>query len=199
LVGLEIAWFFRDPRRTVPAEPGLVVAPADGKVVSIQETDYDEFIGGPAVTIGIFLSIFNVHINRSPLEARVLGLTYRPGKFLNALRPESARENEALDVRLEEIQWPHRPVRVTQIAGAIARRIVCWVGPGEPLRRGEKFGMIKLGSRTELTLPHEAGLQIVTRLGQKVKAGTTVLARLQTDPRQTFAKSDSFTDPESTA
>jgi phosphatidylserine decarboxylase len=129
------------------------------------------------VTIGIFLSVFNVHVNRSPVSARVIGLSYRPGKFLNALRPASARENEQLAVRLEEQAFPYRRMIVRQIAGAIARRIVCWLKPGEELACGELFGMIKLGSRTELVLPREPGLQLEVRVGQKVRGGSSILAR----------------------
>ena len=169
--------FFRDPRREVPAGPGLAVAPADGKVVSVEEVDHDEFIGGPAVVIGIFLSVFNVHINRVPMAARVIGLTYRRGKFLNALRTESARENEQMAVRLEEDEAPYRRMIVRQIAGAIARRIVCWVRPGDELPRGAQFGMIKFGSRTELVLPREPGLVIEVKPGDKVRAGRSVMAR----------------------
>jgi phosphatidylserine decarboxylase len=176
VVGLLIVWFFRDPPRRVPAETDLVVSPADGKVVAIDELDHDEFLGGPAVRIGIFLSIFNVHINRAPVAARVVGLRYQPGKCLNALRPESARENEQLSVRLQEAEYPYRRFVVRQITGAIARRIVCWLKPGDVVGRGEKFGMIKLGSRTELVLPREDGLRVRARLGQAVKAGVSVLA-----------------------
>jgi phosphatidylserine decarboxylase len=153
-----------------------VVAPADGKVVAIEEMERDDFIDGPAVKISIFLSVFNVHINRSPAAARVIGLTYRPGKFLNAMRPASARENQQLTVRLEENGPCHRRMVVRQIAGAVARRIVCWVRPGEELRRGEQFGMIKLGSRTELVLPRVPELVVEVQEGQKVKAGVSVLA-----------------------
>lgn len=173
-----ITWFFRDPPRRVPGDPGLVVAPADGTVVEIEELDYDEFCGGPAVKIGIFLSIFNVHINRAPTEARCIRLKYTPGKYLNALKAASARENEAMSVYLEEESLPHRKLWVKQISGAIARRIVCDLKPGEVLARGAKFGMIKLGSRTELMLPRE-GLDVTVKLGQKIKAGTTVLARYE--------------------
>lgn len=176
-----IVSFFRNPRRVPPVEPGLVVSPADGRVVTIEEIPYDEFVQGPAVLIGIFLSVFNVHSNRAPVASRVIGLTYRPGKFLNALLPASARENEQLAVRLEENQPPYRRMVVRQIAGAIARRIVCLLKPGDELTRGERFGMIKLGSRTELVLPREPGLEIVVRLGEKVRAGTTVMARFSTD------------------
>ena len=174
---LFVFWFFRDPKRAVPTEPGQVVSPADGKVVLIEEVDDDEFIGGPAVVIGIFLSVFNVHINRVPIASRVIGLTYRRGKFLNALKAASARENEQLAVRIEENAPPYRRMIVRQIAGAIARRIVCWVRPGDELGRGEQFGMIKLGSRTELVLPREPGMVIEVTNGQKVKAGTTVMVK----------------------
>ena len=126
LLGLFVVSFFRDPIRHVPSGEGLVVAPADGKVVAIQRLPHDEFVGGPAVMIGIFLSVFNVHLNRTPVAARVVGLTYRRGKFLNALRPESARENEQLAIRLVETSPPYRRLVMRQIAGAIARRIVCW-------------------------------------------------------------------------
>ena len=176
VVGGLIAWFFRNPHRDVPAEPGLVVSPADGTIVEIEELPFDEYVGGPARKIGIFLSIFNVHINRSPVAGRVVGLRYRPGKYLNALRPESARENEQLAVYLEETAAPYRGMIVRQITGAIARRIVCWLKPGDDLARGEQFGMIKLGSRTELVIPYESGLEIRVRPGDKVRAGTTVLA-----------------------
>jgi phosphatidylserine decarboxylase len=179
LLALFIAWFFRDPRRTIPAEPGQVVAPADGKVVQVERLEHDPYIGGPAVQIGIFLSVFNVHVNRSPMAARVIGLTYQRGKFLNALRSVSARENEQMIVRLEEEASPHRRLIVRQIAGAIARRIVCWIAPGESLDRGERLGMIKLGSRTELVLPDEPDLTIRVRCGDHVRAGATVMARYQ--------------------
>lgn len=177
--GLFFLWFFRNPNRPIPAEPGLVVSPADGKVVTIEEIEHDPFIGGPAVLIGIFLSVFNVHVNRAPVASRVIGLTYRKGKFLNALRAASARENEQLAVRLEESAAPHRRMVVRQIAGAIARRIVCWLKPGDELARGELFGMIKLGSRTELVLPREPGLKIVTRIGEHVQGGSSILARYE--------------------
>jgi phosphatidylserine decarboxylase len=145
----------------------------------VTHLDHDPELGGPAVRIGIFLSIFNVHINRAPVAARVLQLTYHPGRFLNALRPESATENEALSVLLEATEPPGQRLRVRQISGAIARRIVCALGPGQTVARGEKFGMIKLGSRTELVLP-AADLVVLTPVGTPVKAGLTVMARFVT-------------------
>ena len=176
VIGALIVWFFRNPPRAIPTAPGLIVSPADGKIVAIEEIEHDEFLGGPAVQIGIFLSIFNVHINRAHVAGRVIGLRYRPGKYLNALRPESARENEQLAVRMQETEFPFRRYIVRQITGAIARRIVCWLKPGDVLARGEQFGMIKLGSRTELVLPREAALKLKIQLGDKVKAGTSILA-----------------------
>ena len=119
-----VVWFFRDPPRPVPQEPGILVSPADGKVAEITRLAHDEFIGGPAVRIGIFLSIFNVHINRVPVACRVIALRYHPGKFLNALRAASAEENENLWIGLEEDAPPYRRLAVRPIAGAIARRIV---------------------------------------------------------------------------
>lgn len=178
LFGL-VAWFFRNPTRRIPSAPGQIVSPADGKVVSIVEIEDSHL--GPAVEIGIFLSIFNVHVNRASMSGRVLGLTYRPGKFLNALRPESSRENEHLEMRLEQLEAPFRLIKIRQITGAIARRIVCWVAPGDLLQRGEMYGMIKLGSRTELVLPRTADLVIETKVGEHVKAGSSLLARFTED------------------
>jgi phosphatidylserine decarboxylase len=172
-------YFFRDPPRRLPRGPGLMLSPADGKIVEITRLEYDPFIGGPAVRIGIFLSIFNVHVNRVPCAARCLALRYSPGKYLNALNPKSALENEAMWLGFEETAAPHRRLIVRQIAGAIARRIVCAVRPGETLERGQKFGMIKLGSRTELIVPNEPGLELAIALGQNVKAGKSVLAQFR--------------------
>ncbi len=182
VLSLFIMSFFRNPQRTVPVDFGLVVSPADGKVVAIEELEHHDFCGGPAILIGIFLSVFNVHINRSPIAARVIGLTYRRGKFLNALRPSSARENEQMEVRLEETQAPFRRMIVRQIAGAIARRIVCRSAPGDILERGEQFGMIKVGSRTELIVPRELTMEVRVRLGQHVKAGESVLIAYDPKP-----------------
>jgi len=170
-------WFYRDPHRVVPQDAGLLVSPADGKLVEITELDHHDFVGGPAVRIGIFLSIFNVHINRAPCRSRVIKLHYSPGLFLNALDPESAIKNENLWIGFEEEAAPHRKIVVRQIAGLLARRIVCGLRPDEVIERGVKFGMIKLGSRTEMIIPAEAGLSIEAGIGQKLSAGSTILAR----------------------
>ena len=172
-----VVYFFRDPRRNVPTAPGLIVSPADGKVVEITRLAHDDFIGGPAVRIGIFLSIFNVHLNRAPCESRVIELRYSPGKFLDARNPQCATENENTWIGLEGQSPPHRRMIVRQISGAIARRIVCDLRPGEILARGRKFGMIKFGSRTELILADTQDMRIEATLGQRVAAGLTVVAR----------------------
>jgi phosphatidylserine decarboxylase len=174
-----VVFFFRDPPRRVPQEPSVLVSPADGTIAEITRLEHDEFLGGPAVRIGIFLSIFNVHLNRSPAAARVVALRYSPGEFLNALRPASAVRNENMWIGLEQEDPPHRRLVVRQISGAIARRIVCELRPGEVVTRGQRFGMIKLGSRTELILPDAPGLRIEVEIGGKVKAGASVLARYE--------------------
>ena len=178
-----IVYFFRDPLRVVPGGPGLLVAPADGKVVEITRIEHDAFIDGPAVRIGIFLSIFNVHLNRAPSASRVINLRYSPGRFLNALNSESAIKNENTWIGLEEESPPHRRVVVRQISGAIARRIVCDLRPGEVLGRGQKIGMIKLGSRTELIVPDTEDLMIEVKIGQKMLAGTSVMVRYDANPQ----------------
>lgn len=172
-----IVYFFRDPPRRVPQEPGLIVSPADGKVVEVTRLEQDELIGGPAVRIGIFLSIFNVHLNRAPAESRVIALRYSPGEFLSALDPDSALRNENTWVGLEEETPPHRRMVLRQISGAVARRIVCNLRPGEVVARGQKFGMIKLGSRTELILADSDDLKLEVEPGRRVKAGRSILAR----------------------
>ena len=176
LLGL-VVYFFRDPKRDVPIEAGLMVSPADGKIAEITPLDHDAFIGGPALRIGIFLSIFNVHLNRAPERTRVIRLHYSPGEFLNAIDPASAIRNENLWIGLEAEAAPHRRIVVRQIAGLIARRIVCQLRPGEVVERGEKFGMIKLGSRTELILPRTDDLEVLVGVGDKVCGGSSVLAR----------------------
>jgi phosphatidylserine decarboxylase len=191
-----IIYFFRDPPRRPPQGPGLVASPADGTIAEITRLGRDEFIGGPAVRIGIFLSIFNVHLNRAPVASRAIALRYSPGEFLNALKPASAMRNENMWIGLEEESPPHRRMAVRQISGAIARRIVCDLRPGETLERGQKFGMIKFGSRTELILADVPGLSIETQIGQRVKAGCTVLAKYATDAEKEVSRGDAETGRE---
>ncbi|MCH2115548.1 MAG: phosphatidylserine decarboxylase [Pirellulales bacterium] len=175
LLGL-VAYFFRDPARVVPQDVNAIVAPADGTIAEVTEVDHYDFFDGPAIRIGIFLSIFNVHVNRAPRQARVVDMHYKPGEFLNAMNPESALRNEFMWIGLEEIKDPRHKLAVRAISGLIARRIVCVLKLGQTVQRGEKFGMIKLGSRTELILPKHA-VAVQAFVGQKIKAGSSILAR----------------------
>jgi phosphatidylserine decarboxylase len=174
-----VVYFFRDPPRRVPQGDDLILSPADGKVVEITHLEYDDFIEGPAVRIGIFLSVFNVHINRAPLDAEVVQMRYTPGRFLNAMSAESAKVNENMWIGLRATSPPGHRFWVRQISGALARRIVCDLRPGEQLRRGDKFGMIKLGSRTELVLAQHEQLEVTAQVGQHVKAGLSKLGRFK--------------------
>jgi phosphatidylserine decarboxylase len=169
--------FFRDPKRNVPADEKLLLSPADGTISDIEEVDEPHFIGGRAKRIGIFLSIFNVHINRTPCRVRVENVTYRKGVFLNAMNPQSSKVNESNDIAMTRLSQPSEKLLVRQISGAIARRIVCDAEKGQEFSGGRIFGMIKFGSRTELYLPAETSAKILVKKGDKVKAGITVLAK----------------------
>lgn len=171
--------FFRDPERASPEEPGLILAPADGRVTDITVVDEPGFIGGRALRIGIFLSIFNVHINRSPCRARVERIQYRPGEFRNAMDPQSGRVNESNDLHMVRMDPPGDRLIVRQVSGAIARRIVCRASAGQVLSTGERFGMIKFGSRTELYVPSRSGVECLVHVKQPVRAGLTALVRVQ--------------------
>lgn len=181
LVWLEIVYFFRDPERAIPQEAGAVVSPADGTVTNVEEVDEPDFPGGRALRISIFLSIFNVHVNRMPCAAQVTDVRYFPGAFLDARNPDSAVRNEQLWIDAIEPDTG-RPLRVKQISGAIARRIVCWLKPGDRLVRGERVGMIKLGSRTDLLVPADAVSAVCVAVGAKVQGGATVLLRTVPPP-----------------
>jgi phosphatidylserine decarboxylase len=177
LLWLEVVYFFRDPKRHIPTDPAALVSPADGTVTHVDEVVDLDFPGGRAFRVGIFLSIFNVHINRVPRPGRVRDLRYIPGAFLDARNPQSAVQNEQLWTDLEDEAF-HQLVRVKQISGAIARRIVCWLRPGEEVKAGQRFGMIKFGSRTEVLLPMGLAMDVRVKVGDKVKGGSTVLLRL---------------------
>ncbi len=169
--------FFRDPYRDPPSDTSLLLAPADGRVTDIEIVDEDKFISGPALRIGIFLSIFSTHINRAPCNARVEKITYRKGQYRNAANLQSGRVNESNNLDLVRVDGPQQRLIVRQISGAIARRIVCNVSEGQVLTGGEKFGMIKFGSRTELYVPSGENAKCLVRIGDKVKAGLTPLVR----------------------
>ncbi len=180
LLALVLIWalsFFRDPERKIPAEAGLLVSPADGRITDVETLDTFEDHRGQVLRIGIFLSIFNVHINRVPSNARVDQVAHKPGQYRNALSPESAQVNESNTVKFLQLDAPQTPLWVRQISGAIARRIVCRLHPGQTLRRGERFGMIKFGSRTELYVPVSDNMNCQVQPGDAVRAGSTVLVR----------------------
>jgi phosphatidylserine decarboxylase len=163
--------FFRDPERPVPAFPQAVLAPADGTVKEVAD-DMDDWVG-PAVRVSIFLSPLDVHVNRAPVAGVVADTVYRPGRFVAAWRPEASRVNERCALHL---QGETARITVVQIAGVAARRIVCRVGPGDKLAAGERFGMIRFGSRTDCLLPRGTVVQI--KPGDHVTAGVTVLGVL---------------------
>ncbi|MCK5272929.1 MAG: phosphatidylserine decarboxylase family protein [Sedimentisphaerales bacterium] len=168
--------FFRDPKRQIPDEPNALLAPADGKVTDIELVSDAEFLEGPAIRIGIFLSVLDVHINRSPCAGRVGYVKSRAGKCINALRWKAASEkNQSNSVGLNCPNHPAKKVLIKQITGAIARRIVCGCEVGDELGSGEQFGMIKFGSRTELFFPVDKRAEVIVKIGQTVRAGTTVM------------------------
>jgi phosphatidylserine decarboxylase len=177
VIWLGILAFFRDPRRLRTYEPGELCAPADGTITEISKLDHHETIGGPAVRVGIFLSILDVHINRSPCAGIVRSIDYRKGTFLDARHPESGERNEASTMVLDTDEGMPGPMVVRQVAGKVARRIVCNVGVGDRMPIGHRFGMIKFGSRTELIFPLLQETEVLAGIGDKTKAGLTILAR----------------------
>lgn len=170
---LFIAYFFRNPKRQIPRVEGQILSPADGVVREIKVVEDDPFIGGPAIRLSIFLSLFNVHLNRAPVTGRVFVRHYRPGKYVPAFKSHASEVNER---NLVGIASASGPVVVTQITGFLARRIVCWAKPGDFLEQGELFGLIKFGSCTELVLPSNVVLTV--QRGQKVKGGVTVVGSI---------------------
>jgi phosphatidylserine decarboxylase len=168
--------FFRDPYRQIPAGDNLILSPADGTISDIEVVDESSIIGGPATRIGIFLSIFSVHINRTPCAVRIEKITYRKGLFINALDRDCGKVNESNNIGMVRLKKPYDKMLVRQISGAIARRIVCDAEQGQEFTGGAIFGMIKFGSRTELYLPAGCGAKIAVKVGDKVNAGLTILA-----------------------
>jgi phosphatidylserine decarboxylase len=174
-----VLMFFRDPERCCPSDRNLLLAPADGQITDIETVEESNFIGGAAVRIGIFLSIFDTHINRAPCRVRVERITYKRGKYKNAMNLQSGRINESNDLSLVRTDSPKDRLIVRQISGAIARRIVCGTVQGQELAGGEKFGMIKFGSRTELYVPARENAKCLVQIGDKVKAGLTPLVKYE--------------------
>jgi phosphatidylserine decarboxylase len=168
-LGLFVFYFFRDPARTIPNDPGTVVSPADGRVVEIVDEELDSRMGH---RISIFLSIWNVHVQRAPVAGRVAHVIYRPGKFYGAYRSAASRENEQ---NVIYIDTPQGTMVFKQIAGAIARRVICWKKQGDSVTLGERVGIIRFGSRVDIWLPAEA--EIAVRRGQNVNGGASILAK----------------------
>lgn len=168
VLGLFCAAFFRNPYRDIPVEKGVLVSPADGRVIQVIDTDDD--IVGQARRVDIFLSVFDVHVNRVPIEGQVYEVSYRPGKFLSAFKAKASIENERNDIIID-IGTGH--IRVAQIAGLIARRIICYLNPGDTVRRGQLYGMIRFGSRTEITMPRDFAPCV--KPGDHVKGGSTII------------------------
>jgi phosphatidylserine decarboxylase len=169
---LYVAYFFRDPERAVPADEAIIVAAADGLVVGVEEMEEPDFHLGPMIRIAVFLSIFDVHVNRAPCAGVVKSTIYKAGEFLDVRHKESSTRNECRSWWLETA---HGPVAVRQIAGLVARRIVAWSGEGATLRRGERLGMIRFGSRTEVFLP--AGCTVLVKPGDRVAGASSPIAR----------------------
>jgi phosphatidylserine decarboxylase len=173
VIALWVAYFFRDPERSGQRGDALVISPADGRIVMITDVDEPSFIHGKATRISIFMNIFNVHVNRYPISGTVRYVHYNPGKFINAAADKASLDNEQMSVGLET-----RGVRVLvrQIAGAIARRIVTYSKEGDAAQQGERFGIIRFGSRVDVFVPTNSTVRV--KVGEKTAAGTTLLALL---------------------
>jgi phosphatidylserine decarboxylase len=177
-----LAWvlaFFRDPPRSILQQKDVLLAPADGKIADIETIDEGYVFKHPALRICIFLNIFNVHINRIPCAVKVDKITYKKGKYKNAINSKASRVNESNDVLMTRLNKPYDTLLVRQISGAIARRIVCRAKTGQNFTGGQKFGMIKFGSRTELYVPIRENVKCLIKVGDKVKAGFTPLVRYE--------------------
>jgi phosphatidylserine decarboxylase len=174
LATLFVLQFFRDPPREVPAAPELVSSPADGRVVFVGKAE-DPYLKREALKVSVFMNVFNVHSNRAPVDATVKGKWYFPGSFLNAALDKASLDNERAALHLHTADG--QDVTCVQIAGLIARRILNYVEPGAALRKGQRFGFIRFGSRVDLYLPLDA--EVTAAIGEKVYAAQTVLARLK--------------------
>lgn len=168
-LGLFVLYFFRDPERIVPDDPTAVVSPADGRVVAVVD---EPFEGAPGTRISIFLSVWDVHVNRAPVAGTIRAMEYRPGRFHGALFARASAENEQNVIRMST---PRGEMVFKQIAGWIARRILCWKAPGDTVRAGERIGMIRFGSRVDVWLPRGAAWAV--RRGDKVYGGSSVLGQ----------------------
>ena len=183
LVAAAAAAFFRDPERRTPTQRGVVVAPADGRVSSIHRVEPFEPFGGPAVCVRIFLGVLDVHVTRSPCHGIVQSVSHRPGDHLSALNPDSLESNESLTMALLHPTRRHPVAVVRLVAGPLARTIVCGTQVERTLQRGQRFGIIKLGSTVELYLPESARPEVTVKRGQRVTGGLTVVAQVNPSPQ----------------
>lgn len=174
LIDLFVLFFFRNPKRTIPSSEGCVIAPADGKIVQVGECTEERFSGEEFIKVSIFMSVFNVHVNRIPISGRITNVVYSKGKFYSANLSKASllNENNALFLETEG----HKKVLVIQIAGLIARRIVCWINKGDDVKKGQRFGLICFGSRVDVFLPRETRIEVT--VGQRVRGGETILGHL---------------------
>jgi len=168
-------WFFRDPEPNVPMDADVIVAPAHGKVDLIDETAETAFMGGPCRRLSIFLSLIEVHVQHAPVGGRIAAMKYTPGRFMSALKLESAAHNENLLIGFDSSEFPGEKIAVRLIAGVLARRIVPWIVSGDEVARGERISLIQFGSRVDLYLPLDARLRVKT--GDRVRGGETVVAQ----------------------
>ncbi len=173
LVSIFILQFFRDPERSVPSTPGVIVAPADGRVIKVARVRDDRFLNGDVTIVSIFMSPLNVHVNRIPCDGRVVDVRHKPGTFFRAYADNASLDNEQNAVLLEDEQG--RRIAFVQIAGFVARRILCYLGKGMSVVRGARYGMIRFGSRVDIYLPLEANVRIA--VGDKTYGAETVIAQ----------------------
>lgn len=174
LVTLFICYFFRDPDRVTPKKSDAVISPADGRIVFVGIEESNPFIEGPCLKVGIFMSIFNVHVNRIPYSGSIKKILYHPGKFYAADRKRASVENEHNAIILETSK--HREICFVQIAGLVARRIICGVQEGDNVIHGQRFGLICFGSRVDVYLPSDTSLEVTK--GDRVKAGSSIIGYL---------------------
>jgi phosphatidylserine decarboxylase len=174
LLTLFVVWFFRNPERKMPENPLQLISPADGRVIGIEEVSSDDHPGRSLLKISIFMNVFNVHVNRIPFSGEILSIRYKPGKFLSADLDKASALNERNTILIRTDGG--REILVVQIAGLIARRIVCWLKEGKKVKKGERFGLIRFGSRVELFLP--IGSMPLVKKGDKVRAGETPIGEL---------------------
>ena len=182
VVWVWVAAFFRDPERRVPAGEGLLISPADGLVVDIDPVGPEGPLGCDGTKIGIFMSVFDVHVNRSPVDGAIVSVSHKDGAFFDARRSDASERNESATIQMcYRHCGSEYPLVVRQIAGLIARRIVTDLSEGQTVQRGERIGMVKFGSRVELLVPGELVGEVAVGLGQRVRAGQTILVRAPGD------------------